>query len=136
MTGNTQYWTEQLRQDQRPVLDKATHQESPCSAVAAQTLRGFIHVAVEHTGLAAIERMSKRDLGKGPLQTMLGKAGQLERGRRDTERVNGCAHVVHETRQRQLRRTGSTPDGVCGFEHENRVSCFGESYSSRKAIRP
>ena len=136
MTGYVQHRTEQLGQYERPVLDKPPHQQSPCAAVAAQTLCRFIHVAVEHTGLAAIDRMSKRDLGKGPLQTMLGKAGQLERGRRDTKRVNGCAHVVHETWQRQLCRTGSATNRVGRFEHENRVPCFGESHGGRQPIGP
>ena len=107
------------RSSLRPVVDDGTEQATVGARIRAQRHGRALHL-VHHAGSRpAIERMCKHHRRDNPLDAVLRQRQRPEGGRDGCERLDGRADVVHEPRQRQLRRSHPAAGHRVRFHHED-----------------
>ena len=86
-------------------------------------------------GRTVIERMGDGYIRIDPLQAMLSKRHGAKSRRCHRERMHRGTNIMHETRQRQLRRSRASADGRLRFEDRDREPSLRERDGCRQPIR-
>ena len=117
-----------------PPAEERAHEPFVCGSVRTERGRGVGNRMGEDRGAAVSQRVRHRDVGLDPLQAVLGERKGAQRRRPDAMRVDGRAHVVAVTGERQLfGRDRSTEVGVT-LENLDLPACLGEVGGGDEAV--
>ena len=106
-----------------------------CALVLAQPGGRRLYGALEHHRGAVVEGMCQRRIGMHRLEAVLGKRQLAQEGRRERQRMDGRAGVVHEPGKRQLLGPAATADRVVGLVEGDSAPVAGERDRARQPVR-
>jgi hypothetical protein len=75
-------------------------------------------------------------VGLNKCEPVLSQRQRAEKGRSKRERHNRSADIMHESGQREVRRTHSAANGWFGFEDQHRLPGFCKRDGRREAVGP
>jgi hypothetical protein len=88
-------------------------------AIFAKLSGRFVQGSVQGNGRSVIKRMSQRQIGLYPFQAIIRQRQALEKWRTHSQRVNGGADVVAETRKRQFSGAHPTANSLFVFQQQH-----------------
>jgi hypothetical protein len=117
--------TEHRRVNPRPILHDPTDHTAIGIRVAVEPARGALDIAMDRGRRTPVQRMREHHRRLDPLETELRQRQRLKQRRRDAERMDGRAEVVHEPGQRQLPGSRAAADGRFGLEDDDLATGLG-----------
>ena len=118
-----------------PVPDGRAQQAAVGLGIAPESGCGLRDGAVEGDGRPVVERVRERDLGVREGEAVGGQRQRAQEGGRQRERVDRRAHVVPESRQRQLGRPRPAADRLRRLQHAHRAAGLCERDRGGQAVR-
>src|SRR6476620_11124887 len=112
--------------EEPPVVNHGADHVSIRVAVTAEARGRFSDRAPGDRRWRAVERMRHSRWRQYPLQSEVGERQRAPERGCHRKRMDGRIHVVHESRQGQLRRTGAAADTAHRLEDDDLASGPGE----------
>ena len=112
------------------------HQPTISLGVGPERPAGGLDRPLEHGHRAVVERVRQRGRGVDQLQPVLGQRQPAQEGRRQRQRVDRRADVVHEAGQGQLGRSGTAADRRRGLDDPHRQPLSCQRDRGGESIRP